>query len=56
MQEIINRINHLSLESNQEDVEALLNELKASLIQNPDVSKSILNANFIKSVEYWIQL
>ncbi|KAL7021961.1 hypothetical protein ACKWTF_012087 [Chironomus riparius] len=56
MQEIINRINNLSLESNEEEVGELLNELKNSLIQNPDVSKSILNANFINSVENWIQL
>ncbi|XP_070503728.1 26S proteasome non-ATPase regulatory subunit 5 [Chironomus tepperi] len=56
MQEIINRINNLSLESNEEEVEELLSELKKSLIQNPDVSKSILNANFINSIENWIQL
>ena len=56
MQEIINRINNLSLESNEEEVGELLSELKNSLIQNPDVSKSILNANFINSVENWIQL
>lgn len=56
MQEIINRINNLSLESNEDEVEAILSELKDSLIQNPDVSKSILNANFINSIEYWIQL
>lgn len=54
MQEIISKINNLTLENSENQLEGLLLELRNVVIQNSDVSRSILNENFLKSLEFWM--
>lgn len=51
MYEIINQISSLSIDSPEQLIIESLAELKSSLIQNADLSKSVLNSNFLKSLE-----
>ncbi|KAG5670347.1 hypothetical protein PVAND_000621 [Polypedilum vanderplanki] len=52
MHEIINKISNLTLNTTEEEVYESLSELKSAIIQNGDISKSILgNYNLLKSFE-----